>query len=164
MSLAQGPAEDAPKTFAIGDAYQGKQSESTGIIGMMEVMQADFERTISETEYAEAEAEQAHLEFMTETGKSLAEKKMAVAEKIKYRDNALEELEAADDSLSTQTEVLQTAISELLDLKPVCVDTGMSYEERVARREDEIKALNKALCILTAYQKYGAGGEGSDEC
>merc|ERR1719356_29715 len=165
LSLAQGPADDAPDAgFAIGDAYAGKQSESTGIIGMMEVMQSDFERTISETEYAEAQAEQAHLEFMTETGKSLAAKQMAEQEKTTYKDNAVEKLEAATEDLNSQTEILITAINELLDLKPVCVDTGMSYEERVARREDEIKALNKALCILTAFQRYGPGGQGTDSC
>merc|ERR1712100_548884 len=27
----------------------------------------------------------------------------------------------------------------------------MSYEERVARREDEIESLKKALCVLSAY-------------
>jgi hypothetical protein len=164
LSFVQGPAEDAPETFAIGDAYKGAQSTKTGILGMMEVMQSDFERTISETEYAEAQAEQAHLEFMTETGKSLVAKQTAEAEKTSYKDNAVEKLEAAEADLNSQTEVLQTAISELLDLKPVCVDTGMSYEERVSRRDDEIASLNKALCILTAYAKYGAGGAGSEAC
>lgn len=164
LSLAQGPAEDAPETFAIGDAYTGAQSTSTGIIGMMEVMQSDFERTISETEYAEAQAEQAHLEFMTETGKSLAAKETAKKEKTGYLDTCLENLEAATESLNSETEILITSLNELLELKPVCVDTGMSYEERVARREDEIAALNKALCILVAYAKYGPGGAGSDSC
>merc|ERR1712008_594706 len=78
LSLTQGPADDAPDAgFDIGEAYTGAQSESGGIIGMMEVMKSDFERTISETEAAEAQAEEEHLEFMTETGKSLAEKKVA---------------------------------------------------------------------------------------
>lgn len=30
----------------------------------------------------------------------------------------------------------------------MCIDTGMSYEERVEKREEEIEALHKALCIL----------------
>jgi len=165
LSLAQGPKEDAPdQSFKIGSAYKGAQSEATGIIGMLEVMQSDFERTISETEYAEKEAEQAHLKFMTETGMSLEAKKVANAEKNTYKDNAVEKLEEADSDLSAQTAILQTAISELLDLKPVCIDTGMSYDERVARREEEISSLNKALCILKAYQEYGPGGEGSEAC
>merc|ERR1719458_1357705 len=129
----------------------------------MEVMKSDFERTISETEAAEAQAEEEHLEFMTETGKSLAEKKVAVEERSAQKDDASEKLEKADDALDEQTKILETTIQELLDLKPVCVDTGMSYNERVARRKDEIAALKKALCILGAYQQYGPEGA-SDAC
>merc|ERR1719331_1566783 len=164
LSLAQGPADDAPDAgFEIGEAYTGAQSESGGIIGMMEVMKSDFKRTISETEAAEAQAEEDHLEFMTETGKSLAEKKVATEEKSTQKDDASEKLEKADDNMSGQTKLLVTSISELLDLKPVCVDTGMSYKERVALREEEIEALKKADCILTAYQQYGPDGL-SDAC
>jgi len=164
LSLVQGPADNAPDAgFDIGESYTGAQSESGGIIGMMEVMKSDFERTISETEGAEAQAEEEHLEFMTETGKSLAEKNVAVEERSAQKDDASEKLEKADDSLDEQTKILETTIQELLDLKPVCVDTGMSYNERVARREDEIAALKKADCILSAYEQYGPDGL-SDAC
>merc|ERR1719223_1847904 len=124
LSLAQGPADDAPDAgFEIGEAYTGAQSESGGIIGMMEVMKSDFERTVSETEAAEAQAEEDHLEFMTETGKSLAEKKVATEEKSTQKDDASAKLEKADDNMSGQTKLLVTSIAELLDLKPVCVNT-----------------------------------------
>merc|ERR1719225_1419181 len=164
LSLAQGPADDAPDAgFDNGEAYTVAQSESGGIIGMMEVMKSDFERTISETEAAEAQAEEEHLQFMTETGKSLAEKKVASEERTAQKDDASEKLEKASDNLDAQTKILETSIQELLDLQPVCVDTGMSYDERVARREDEIAALKKADCILSAYEKYGPDGL-SDAC
>jgi len=164
LSLAQqGPGADAPDAgFDIGEAYTGAQGAATGIIGMLDVIKSDFERTISETEKEEAEAEKEHLEFMTKTGVSLAEKKMAQEQKTKYKDDAEEQLEDATESLNDNTEILSKAIAELLDLKPVCVDTGMSYEERVARRQDEIDALNKALCILKAYAEYGP--DGAKEC
>ena len=34
------------------------------------------------------------------------------------------------------------------ELHGACVDTGMSYAERTAQREQELEALKKALCIL----------------
>ncbi len=34
-------------------------------------------------------------------------------------------------------------------LKPSCVASGISYEERVKRREEEIQSLQEALKILT---------------
>eukprot|EP00928_Gymnodinium_smaydae_P039284 TRINITY_DN2685_c0_g3_i1.p1 TRINITY_DN2685_c0_g3~~TRINITY_DN2685_c0_g3_i1.p1 ORF type:complete len:755 (-),score=204.24 TRINITY_DN2685_c0_g3_i1:65-2329(-) len=165
LSLAQrGPAEDAPSAgFDNGEAYKGSQGEAGGIIGMMEVIQSDFERTISETAKEEAKAVQAHLEFMTETGKSLEAKKVANAEQLKQKDTAEEQLEAASDSLQSNTGTLSTAISELMELKPVCVTTVMTYDERVSRREDEIQSLKKGLCILEHYAEYGPDGS-ADAC
>jgi len=47
-----------------------------------------------------------------------------------------------------QKEDLDNALDELLKLKPVCVDSGMSWEERTARREQEVESLKNALKIL----------------
>lgn len=163
-SLAQGPADDAPDAgFKNGEAYKGAQAESGGIIGMLEVIQSDFERTIKETIADEKKAEQEHLEFMTETGKSLAEKEVAQKEKQKLKDETDSNFNDAEDEMSSQTKILVTAIKELMELKPACIDTGMSYADRVALREEEIAALKKALCILGAYAQYGPDGL-SDAC
>jgi len=159
LSLAQGPLDDAPDAgFKIGEAYKGAQAESGGIIGMLEVIQSDFTRTIRETIKDEAEAEQQHLEFMTESGKSLAEKQVAEKEKTKLKDETDSNLNDADDDLNSQTKILVTSIKELMELQPACIDTGMSYADRVALREEEIAALKKALCILGAYAQYGPEG------
>jgi len=165
LSLAQkGPLDDAPDAgFDNGEAYQGAGAESGGIIGMMEVIQSDFQRTIDETQSNEKKAKQEFLEFMTETGKSLAEKKMASKEKQSLKGETEENFQTASDNLDGQMAILTTSIKELLELKPVCVDTGMSYAERVARREDEIASLKKALCIFGAYSEYGPDGL-ADKC
>mmetsp|Transcript_95025 Transcript_95025/g.251026 ORF Transcript_95025/g.251026 Transcript_95025/m.251026 type:complete len:751 (+) Transcript_95025:79-2331(+) len=165
VSLSQqGPADDAPDAgFDNFEAYKGAQAESGGIIGMMEVIASDFSRTITETQKAEAAAEDEHLEFMTATGKSLGEKKVIEEQKTTEKDNAEEDLQAADDKLQSNNNILQTSITELLELKAACIDTGMSYRDRVANREDEIEALKKALCILGAYEKFGPDGA-SDAC
>merc|ERR1719352_195457 len=159
LSLAQGPLDDAPDAgFDNGEAYQGAGAESGGIIGMMEVIQSDFERTISETKKAEKNAEQLHLEFTTETQKSLAEKNVAVKEKTRLLGETDSNLSDAGDNLDSQTKLLVTSIKELLELKAACIDTGMSYADRVAMREQEIASLKKALCILGAYAQYGPEG------
>jgi hypothetical protein len=158
-SLAQGPLDDAPDAgFDNGEAYTGANAEAGGIIGMMEVIQSDFVRTIKETEKAEKTAEQDHLEFMTETGMSLAEKTTAVKEKKRLKDETDSKFSDAEDELDSEMKILQTSIKELLELKPACIDTGMSYKDRVAMREEEIAALKKALCILGAYAQYGPDG------
>jgi hypothetical protein len=162
LSLAQtgrGPADDMPDSgFKAGEAYQGAQGESTGVIGMLEVIEGDFQRTIKETEKAEKQADDDHKAFLAETDKSLAEKNTAHEEKEKQKDAAVDELADDSETLDSQSDILDTVIRELLELKPTCVDTGMSYEERVARREDEIESLKKALCI---FQNYNSGDMGS---
>jgi len=164
LSLVQAPSEDAPDAgFDNGQAYTGAQSESGGILGMLDVMKSDFVRTVTETETAEAQAEQDHLEFMTETGKSLAQKKEAEEQKGNQRTGVIEKKADADDDLNSNSDILNQQISELKDLKPACIDTGMSYQDRVARREEEIAALNKAMCILNRYAEYGPSGA-ADGC
>jgi len=159
LSLAQGPLDDAPDAgFDNGEAYQGAGAESGGIVGMMEVIQSDFERTISETNKAEAAAQKDHLEFTTETQKSLAEKRMALKENTKIKDETDTNFSEASGNLDSQTSILVTSLKELMELKAACVDTGMSYADRVAMREQEIASLKKALCILGAYAEFGPDG------
>jgi len=160
LSLAQkGPAEDAPDAgFKNGEAYVGGQGQAEGILGMMDVMKSDFARTISETKAAEEAAEEEYMRFMTETSKSLAQKNEASSARAEQKQAAEVKLGEDDDTLAAQTDILDQKIKELLDLKPVCVDVGMSYADRVARREDEIKSLEQALCILKAFEQYGPEG------
>jgi len=163
LSLAQGPMDDAPETFAIGNAYRGAQSEAGGILGMLDVMKSDFIRTVKETQIAEAQAEQDHLEFMTETGKSLSQKQEAKTQKDTQHGLVVGKLFDADQIFGQQNAILVGSIAELIELKAACIDTGMSYSDRVARRQDEIASLNKALCILGRYEQYGPGGA-ADGC
>merc|ERR1719161_1220592 len=155
-AFVQGPLDDMPDAgFDAGETYGGGQGASTGILGMLDVIKSDFVRTISVTEESEAEAEKEFDKFDTETAVSLAEKTTAVEQKTKQKDDAVAKLESADSEMTSQAELRDTAIKELIELQPSCIDTGMSYEERVARREQEIESLKKALCILEAYAEYG---------
>ena len=47
----------------------------------------------------------------------------------------------------TQRE-LQAAMDYYDKLKPSCIETGVSHEERAARRQEEIESLQEALKIL----------------
>jgi len=162
--LQKGVDDDAPDAgFQSGEAYKGAQGDAGGVLGMLEVIKSDFQRTVSETEQAEAQAAQDFLEFMTESGKSLAEKKVAKEQRTSQKDDAEEQLQSSGEDLQSQTALLQKSIEELLELKPACIDTGMSYEERVSHREEEVAALKKALCVLQAYAEYGPDGAG-DMC
>merc|ERR1719333_1122443 len=129
-------------------ANKGSQSASTGILGMLDVIKSDFIRTIKETEKAEKAAAKEFMEFETTTKVSLGTKKVSKSAK----EGELTETEASIDedheSMVDEQSLLDKAIQEIVELQPACVETGMSYEDRVAKREQEIEALKEALCTL----------------
>merc|ERR1711869_77091 len=55
--------------------------------------------------------------------------------------------EKKGDLEGTQKE-LDAALQYYEKLKPDCVNTGVSYEDKVARRKEEIESLKQALAIL----------------
>jgi len=159
-----GPKDDAPDAgFDGGEAYKGN-GKSGGVLGMLDVIKSDFERTISETEKAEEQAEQDHTAFMDESQKAIDGAKDAKKEKNSSLDDTEESMESANEDLDSQTELLKTALGEYLEMKKTCLDSGMSYEERVERREDEIQALKKALCVLVAMGEPGGAENAKASC
>merc|ERR1719454_2425988 len=64
-------ADVAPETFE--GEYKGATGDAKGIIGILEVVQSDFERTIETTKTAEEDAVAAHKEFVEEAEKNTIE-------------------------------------------------------------------------------------------
>jgi hypothetical protein len=130
------------------EAHKGSQSASTGILGTMEVIKSDFERTVKVTDKAEKDAAKEFLEFETESKSSLAVKKNTKSAK----ETQLTETNVAlaDDmqSFTSAQALLDKAVQELLDLEPACFPKAEPYEQRVAKREQEIASLKEALCTL----------------
>jgi len=164
IELQRGVDDDAPDAgFKDGEVYKGAVGAAGGIIGMLEVIESDFQRTVTETEKAEAAAAQEFTEFMRATETSLAAKTTAEEHKKQYMDDLEAKIAEDTESLDTQTTMLTGAIKELIELQPACFNTGMSYEERIALRKEEIEGLKKALCILENYEQYGPNA-GGDAC
>jgi chromosome segregation ATPase len=128
--------------------YKGQQGRSHAIIALLETIISDFERTDRKTEESEHAAQREFVDF-DQTAKS------SIAGKLTKKELDSLDLETTISLIKTKMEDLQTAmdlcdkaLQELEELKPTCIDTGMSYAERVAKREEEMEALKKALCIL----------------
>jgi len=115
---------------------------------MLDVILSDFERTISQTEKDEKDADKQFLEFETTTKVSIGTKTVAKETNEAELQETETELREDNDSMASEQELLDKSLQELQELQPACVQTAMSYEERVARREHEIESLKKALCVL----------------
>lgn len=149
LLVIRGPGDAPDAGFKNFEAYKGSQSASKGVLGMISVIQSDFERTISETERAEHEANLAFIKVFEGENKASQDEKNKL--KTIAEDNlstTQQKIDADNESLRSAQDLLDRAVQELIELNEACVKTEMSYEERVRRREEEIASLKQALCIL----------------
>jgi uncharacterized protein YoxC len=143
----QSPGEDAPETF--DKPYTGLLPEGGSVVDFLEVIQSDFSRLESETASAESTEQAEYEKFMFESKKDKALKENDSAHKDETKTNRESDLHSAQEDLKTTQEQLDKAVAYYEKLKPTCVDSGITYEERVKRREEEIQSLQEALKILT---------------
>merc|ERR1719453_750240 len=146
-TYTSGVDDDAPDTGFEG-SNKGSQGAAAGILGMLDVILSDFERTITETAKSEKAADKEFLEFETTTKVSIGTKTVAKETNEAELSETEQSLREDKDSMVQEQDLLDAAIKELQELQPACVQTAMSYEERVEKREQEIEALKDALCVL----------------
>jgi DNA repair exonuclease SbcCD ATPase subunit len=139
--------DDAPATF--DSSFKGQQSEGGGVVGMLEVIASDFARLESDTTAAEESASQEYKTFSSDSAVDRATKAAETDNKEKLKTRKDGELTTTKKDLKGAQGELDAALAYYDKLKPSCVDAGVSYEERVARREAEIQSLQEALKILS---------------
>ena len=128
--------------------YKGMQGSSKGVIGMMEVIESDFARLEADTTAAEEQAAKEYDEFMSDA---------TASKKVKHDDEVKLKLEKDQDEfevsqlrkdLASNQEELDKANAYFQELKPACLEVHVNYEERAAKRKEEIAALKEAYAIL----------------
>merc|ERR1719382_1150716 len=143
-------ADLAPDVF--DDTYKGQQEASSGIIGTLQVIQSDFERTIQATKDAEKGAKEDFVKLSTEIDEDTQEKQGdedTKSSKLTVTGDAILTLEA---QLGDSKEMHELAEGTLEKLRSSCVEKEETYEERVAKREQEIEALKEAHAIQEDWE------------
>merc|ERR1719321_19392 len=120
-----------------------------GVVGMLEVILSDFERLEADTKTAEKESQAEYDSFMTDSEVDKAAKTQDIEHKTKKKQNQSQKLEEKNSDLAGTQEELDAALAYYEKLKPSCVDIGVSYDDRVAQRKEEIQSLQEALKILS---------------
>eukprot|EP00929_Paragymnodinium_shiwhaense_P035264 TRINITY_DN1905_c0_g2_i1.p1 TRINITY_DN1905_c0_g2~~TRINITY_DN1905_c0_g2_i1.p1 ORF type:complete len:690 (-),score=295.61 TRINITY_DN1905_c0_g2_i1:185-2254(-) len=140
----------APSTFS--EENKGSQSEAKGIVGLLEVILSDFDRTIETVSSEETTAQE---DFDTFKGASEADISSKTKDKETKEARVVaigDETVTNTDNLKEQNDKLQTSKDSLAALKKECVDGEETYAERVAKRQKEIEALKEAQNILENWQ------------
>lgn len=144
-------ADLRPEVF--DSEYQGAQEASKGIIGMLQVILSDFDRTGDSVRAAEAAAVDKFTQFKTANEQDTQTKEESKAAKegevTVLEDDLVEFRGKADDAQTNHA----ASLDELEDLKKMCVAGEETYEEKVAKRKKEIEALKEAHSILEDWKK-----------
>lgn len=120
-----------------------------GVLGLMEVVQSDFEKLISETTATETEAAKIYDEFMADSDQDKAVKNADSKHLQTAKQGKESKLTTAKKDLRIVGDELAAALAYYDKLKPSCEAKVMSYEDKVAQRKAEIESLKEALEILS---------------
>jgi len=146
--LQASPVDEDTTGPGFSGGYQGKQGSSNAVLDLLETIASDFQRTVRTTESDEKSAAENYVKFDRATKADIAGKTTKRDLDAQDLKTTLLDLDADKTDLQNNMDLVDDAVKTLMDLKPTCVDTGMSYKERVQKREDEVAALKKALCLL----------------
>jgi len=102
----------------------------------------------ADTESSEASSQQEYSTFMTDSKVDKEAKAKDVEHKSARKQDESQALTMKTQDLEATQIELDTAMAYYDKLKPSCIDASVSYEEREARRNEEIESLKSALSIL----------------
>jgi len=121
---------------------------ATGIIGMLEVVEADFGTNLASIEMAEQTAATAYQKLSMENKLSKATNE----QDVKYKTKEAATLDKAVTELTSDRDSAQTELDAVLEysakIRGMCEAKPETYEERKGRRDAELAGLKSALEIL----------------
>jgi len=135
-------------------AHSSSEGAGSGIIGMLEVIESDFTKGLTEMVAAE---QTAAASYERETKENAIEKTTKTQD-VKYKTKEAAGLDKAVAELTADREGVESELDAVNDylasLEKKCTYKVESYEERKARREAEINGLKEALDILESETAF----------
>merc|ERR1719183_414220 len=130
-------------------AHAAAEGAGGGIIAMLEVIESDFTKGLSEMISAEENAA-AEYDRVTKENEIA---KVTKEQDVKYKTKNAKELDNSVAELTSDRQSAQTELDAVLEywdkITEQCVAKAEPYEERKRRREAEIAGLKEALAILS---------------
>merc|ERR1719468_90984 len=133
---------------ADGKAHDAADGAANGIIGLLEVIEADFSKNLAQINSDEEIA-------VTEYERETKENEVDTATKdqaVKFKTKESKQLDKSAAELSSDRkgvkEELDAVLEYLSKIEEECIAKAETYEDRKARRAAEIAGLEEALQVL----------------
>jgi len=146
---------DKPATF---DApYKGQQGEATGIVGMIEAIQEDFLKTVTQANMEEAQEAKAFDELSNETEIADGKRATEISTTKQELSGNKKNLKKAEMDFGTWGDSLSAAMEakRVIEVDKGCIASAgktpeQLYKERMEARDAEMQSLKEALTVLEA--------------
>merc|ERR1719191_1699702 len=135
-----------PETFG---AYSKKGGESTGVIAMMDMMVADLDKEITETETEEKENQAEYEQFMKDSAAKRASDAKSIADKEAAKADAEATLVASSEEKTAKMKEAMVTAQFLSEVHADCDWLLTNFETRKSARAGEVDALKKASAVLS---------------
>lgn len=146
--LGKKASEDEAPDSDMDEEYSSKSAEGGNIMALLttirDTMVADKKATKKEEDDAQADFDT----FKSDTESSVDTTNGAIDDEKQTLTDAKGDHETADEDFEDSKDAKEAALRKLEDLKAMCIENGESYEERKAKRQQEIQQLKDAMAIL----------------
>jgi len=145
--LAQASVAPPPPPETFG-AYTKKGESGTGVIAMIDLLVADLDKEMQESEVMETDSQKEYEEMMSESAAKRAQDSKSLTDKTSAKAAEEEELQAETDTKAGTTKELAMTLQYIGELHGEC-DWLVKYSDvRKSARAGEVDALGKAIAVL----------------
>jgi len=130
-------------------AYAKKGGESGGVIAMLDMMVADLDKEIQETEVEEREGQKEYEQLIADSAEKRARDSKSIADKEAAKADLESNLLRDEEGQTATTKAAMGKHQYLADVHADCDFLLQSFETRKTARAGEVDALTKAKAVLS---------------
>lgn len=156
VAEAETPTTTMPPSLSKAEAEGPLSTEGQGVLAMLEVIKDGYTELIKKTEADETAAAAKSVELLREHDVVFAETEKDIEYKIKETDSDTAALKVSSNDLETSVKLMDDAAKTREELGPPCLNVE-TYEEKAAKREEEITALKESYSMIEAYEAEMGG-------
>jgi hypothetical protein len=146
--IALADVAPAPPPEAVG-AYKKKGEESSGVIGMIDLLVKDLDKELTEAKTAEKDAQADYETMMKDSATQRATDTKTLADKVSAKADTEGMLQQHTDSKASDTSELMAVVQVIAQTHNECDWLMQYYDARKEARDAEIDALTKAKAVLS---------------